>query len=226
MHKLKEPGKEKWLQYCIWFTHFIWRGIDILDKVFYSGEAWFHLSGCINSQNSRIWSAENLHSFHERPLHSLTIGVWCAVSRRRIIGPVFFSDTITAEHYQEGMDYKFHFPFGSWWTKLLVSVRWGYGAYRKFNNADVERVLWWSHYFLKLVAPGSVDLSPPDLYFWGFLKENVYKNNPHTLEELKHNIELCISNVTAETLHWVASDMRKRLNACIAERSGHFQHLI
>jgi hypothetical protein len=24
------------------------------------------------------------------------------------------------------------------------------------------------------------------------------------------------------TLHWVASDMRKRANACIAERGGHF----
>jgi hypothetical protein len=52
------------------------------------------------------------------------------------------------------------------------------------------------------------------------LKENVYKNNPHTLEELKQNTELWISNVTAETLHWVASNMRKRVNACIAEGVG------
>jgi hypothetical protein len=28
------------------------------------------------------------------------------------------------------------------------------------------------------------------------------------------------------TLHRVASDMRKRVNACIAERGGHFQHFI
>jgi hypothetical protein len=28
------------------------------------------------------------------------------------------------------------------------------------------------------------------------------------------------------TLHRVASDMRKRVNACIAERGGHFQHLM
>jgi hypothetical protein len=37
---------------------------------------------------------------------------------------------------------------------------------------------------------------------------------------------LCISNVTAETLHRVASNMRKSVNACIAECGGHFQHLI
>jgi hypothetical protein len=28
------------------------------------------------------------------------------------------------------------------------------------------------------------------------------------------------------TLHWLASDMRKKVNACIAEHGGHFQHLI
>jgi hypothetical protein len=45
--------------------------------------------------------AENPHTFHERPLHSVKVGVWCAVSRRMIIGPIFFSETVTAEGYQE-----------------------------------------------------------------------------------------------------------------------------
>jgi S-ribosylhomocysteine lyase LuxS involved in autoinducer biosynthesis len=47
------------------------------------------------------------------------------------------------------------------------------------------------------------------------LKESVYKNKLHTLEDLKQNIELCISNVTAESLHWVASNMRKKVNASL-----------
>jgi hypothetical protein len=96
MHELKEPDKEKRLQYCRWFAHFIREGVDILDEVFYSDEARFHLSGYVNSQNSRIWSDENPHTFHERPLHSVKVGIWCAVSRRKIIGPI-----LTAESYQE-----------------------------------------------------------------------------------------------------------------------------
>jgi hypothetical protein len=39
--------------------------------------------------------------FHEVPLHSQKIGRWCAISRKRIVGPVFFSETVTAETYQE-----------------------------------------------------------------------------------------------------------------------------
>jgi hypothetical protein len=77
------------------------RDFDILDKVFYSDEAWFHLSGYVNSQNSRTWSAENPHTFQERPLHSLKVGKWCAVSRWRTTGSIFFSETTTAERYQE-----------------------------------------------------------------------------------------------------------------------------
>jgi hypothetical protein len=56
----------------------------------------------------------------------------------------------------------------------------------------------------------SPDLSPPDLCLWGFFKENIYRNNPDTKEEFEQNIELCISNFTAEILHWLASSMRRR----------------
>jgi hypothetical protein len=101
MHELKEPDKEKRLQYFRRFTHFIRGGIDILDEVCLRDETWFHLSEYVNNQNSRIWSAENPYTFHETPLHSFKVRVCCAVSRRRIIGPIFFSETITAERYQE-----------------------------------------------------------------------------------------------------------------------------
>ena len=36
---------------------------------------------------------------HEEPLHSQKFGVWCGVSRRRVIGPIFFKQTVTTEVY-------------------------------------------------------------------------------------------------------------------------------
>jgi hypothetical protein len=38
----------------------------------------------------RMWSDENPHYYIEVPLHSQKIGVWAAISRRRLIGPIFF----------------------------------------------------------------------------------------------------------------------------------------
>jgi hypothetical protein len=62
-------------------------------------EAWFHLQGYVNSQNARVWAAENPHVYHEEPLHPLKVGVWCAISIRWIMGPIFFEETVNMQVY-------------------------------------------------------------------------------------------------------------------------------
>jgi len=44
-------------------------GVFVLDSWFFTDEAWFQLSGYINSQNRKIWSAENPHALHVNSLH-------------------------------------------------------------------------------------------------------------------------------------------------------------
>ena len=61
---------------------------------------WFHLSGYVNSQNSHIWASENPNAIHEEPPHSEKIGVWCGMSRQRIIGPIVFDATITIAYME------------------------------------------------------------------------------------------------------------------------------
>jgi hypothetical protein len=40
-----------------------------------------------------------IHRIHKVLLHPVKVGVWCAVSARRIVGPVFFHETINCERY-------------------------------------------------------------------------------------------------------------------------------
>jgi hypothetical protein len=51
-----------------------------VGQFFFMDETWFHLSGYINSKNSRICSAENPQELHENPLHLSNSGVWCTES--------------------------------------------------------------------------------------------------------------------------------------------------
>ena len=44
-----------------------------------------------------------------------------------------------------------------------------------------------------LWPPRSLNLSICGFYFWGYLKDKVYSNNPHTIEELKTNIRNIIA---------------------------------
>ncbi len=46
-------------------------------------------------------SDENLREYREATLHSEKIGVWCGMSRKRIVGPIFFTSTITGDVNQD-----------------------------------------------------------------------------------------------------------------------------
>jgi hypothetical protein len=57
--------------------------IEILSNdviILMTDEAHFHLSGCVNKQNFQYWAEENPQQFHQRPLHSTRITVWCGVA--------------------------------------------------------------------------------------------------------------------------------------------------
>jgi hypothetical protein len=36
---------------------------------------------------------------HEKPLHDQKLGVWVAISRRRIVGPLFFEEAVISKRY-------------------------------------------------------------------------------------------------------------------------------
>jgi hypothetical protein len=83
---LGDVGEDKRARYCLWFREFVHDNPRILDITWFSDEAWFHLSGYVNAQNP--------HEIAESPLHPQKVGVWCAISGLRIIGPIFFDTPV------------------------------------------------------------------------------------------------------------------------------------
>lgn len=66
---------------------------------FYMDKAWFHFSAYINSQNSRIWHAKSPCELYYNHLDLSKIGVRCTVSRKQIVGPLFFEKSISVKNY-------------------------------------------------------------------------------------------------------------------------------
>ena len=48
-------------------------------------------------------------------------------------------------------------------------------------------------------SPHSPYLNAPDFLLWGYTKDNVYKNNPTTIPDLKHEIEVFMRGINVET---------------------------
>ena len=72
--------------------------------------------------------------------------------------------------------------------------------------------------------PNSPDLNPVDYSIWGILQQRVYRSRIHDVKELKERLLrewrlLHHTIISAAIAQW-----RSRLNACVREYGGHFEH--
>ncbi|KAJ4430050.1 hypothetical protein ANN_22258 [Periplaneta americana] len=79
-----------------------------------------------------------------------------------------------------------------------------------------------------LPEPVATEISGFDnagLLSMGYLKDRVYTTRPQTLDDLKHNItqEIQANN---RVLQRVASNMERRVELCLMQGGGNFQHLL
>jgi hypothetical protein len=203
--------------------------------VFFSDEAHFHLSGCVNKQNMRYWSGVNPRELHEKPLHAERVTVWCALSRTGIIGPWFFEEndravTVTSERYIQ-MIQEFFLPK---LDELGVRNVWFQQDGATAHTARASMALLREHFPQRLISlrgdlqwpARSPDLAPCDYFLWGYLKSLVYTNRPRTLAELKNNIRVAIADIGPDMLEKVERNFRSRLTKCIEQHGGHLHDVI
>ncbi len=69
------------------------------DNFYFSDEMRFALDGYINSQTYCVWLSENPRAYIDKGLHPAKIGVWYSISRKRIIGPIFFTTIVDSNAY-------------------------------------------------------------------------------------------------------------------------------
>jgi predicted transcriptional regulator len=204
VQELRPADKEKRVKYCEWFLKKIVEGELDQTLYFMSDESWFHLSGHVNSQDTRYWSAENPHNLHQVPLHDQKIGVWCAVSASRIIGPIFFDTTVNTDVYFQIFE-NFYYQLTENERQQCFSQKDGATCHTSHHSLTrihetftekrtVSKGLW---------PPRSPDLSSCDFYLWGYLKVKVCENNPKTTDELKENLRRSIEVIDINVLRKV-----------------------
>lgn len=73
----------------------------------------------------------------------------------------------------------------------------------------------------------SPDMTPLDFYFWGFLKNAVYKENPINADTLKQKIKEICRSIPPEVLKKTTSEnVLKRMKLCVLKNGNHFEHII
>ena len=102
--RLTVPDQQKRVKMAKWFS----QHPAVLDRLWFSDEAHFWLSGHVNSRNAVQWGTEKPDEVLTTPLHSAKVTVWMAMRRGGgTIGPFFFEDeggdavTVNRERYVE-----------------------------------------------------------------------------------------------------------------------------
>ncbi|KOC63621.1 hypothetical protein WH47_02948, partial [Habropoda laboriosa] len=72
----------------------------------------------------------------------------------------------------------------------------------------------------------SPDLTAPDFFLGGYLKERVYANKPRTIQELKENIRAEIRRLGSETLRTVMGNAVERACICEQENGGYSRDVV
>lgn len=89
-----------------------------------------------------------------------------------------------------------------------------------FTNRLISRfgdVLWLAR---------SPDLTAPDYFLWGYLKEKVYSRRLHTIPDLKMAIQEEIRAIPNDMIQRVMTNFRERLQQCIDTNGGHLRDVI
>lgn len=249
-HELLPNDRPRRQQFCQWFVENFHNNDELLEKTFFSDEAWFHLSGYVNSQNMRMWSGENPHYYTEVPLHSQKIGVWAAISRRRLIGPIFFEGkyftiyvtfknltfqlvgTLNAERYR----LEILTPFLE--TLLDDELAQGYfqqdGARIHTTWANLNFLMEFFNYRIISLnmpqewPPRSCDLTACDFFLWPYIKNSIYNTPVVDKDDLRQRITNKFEEINNSPwmLENVIDSMKRRVRLCLHEGGDHIAHLL
>ena len=243
-NKLTAHQKAKKLEFARWFSGRLETDDTFLRKLHMTDECRAHLSGKVNKQNFRYWGTENPSNeiVDESPKSVLKVTVWVAIELAGMVslGPPFFENdddrtvTVNQDNYRH-MIQEFYLPelhrqIQRRDNEILMRTQWFQQDGAPPHTARATREFLRRQFPGRLISlcenvewpPYSPDLTPPDFFIWGYLKDRIYANpKPSELKQLKANILRETQNTPRETFPSVMNNVAVRMQTVIGKEGLH-----
>lgn len=219
------------------FSQYIVGKIDedpnFLSNILWTDVATFTTGGKFNRQNVRYWSAQNPRRFKEIQRQGRqSIHVWCGLFKDRIIGPIIFDGNLNGDRYYNMLHNDIH-------NLIQEGIEeedfiWQQDGAPPHNVRIVTNYLntvyheWFGKYGTTRWPPNSPDLTPLDTFLWGYLKTNVYRNRPRTLEEIRNRVVAWINRLNNHNymIRNSLNNLKRRYRLCYENRGRHIEQLL
>lgn len=191
--------------------------------------------GVFNFHNEHHYADDNPHLVREsRSQSRFKVNVWAGLIGNRIIGPyVDLPPTLNGVDYLQFLteilpDLLEDIPLNL--RDRIVYQADGAPPHYDRNVRDYLRNnfrLWIGRGGTVAWPPRSPDLNPLDYYFWGYLKQEVYRTPVESAEEVRNRIVTATARLrNTVNLNATVRELRKRVRICIRQNGGHFENLL
>lgn len=230
-HEIKPTDRPKRYAFACNMLENIDNDESFLKRVIFTDEATFHVNGCVNRHNCRIWGSEQPNEIIEYVRNSPKLNVWCGLMHDKLIGPFFFVEqTITGNVYFDMLE-QYVFPqleqienennvellFQQDGAPPHFSLQVRGILNEKFPNRWIGRagpIPW---------PPRSPDLTPLDFFLWGYVKNTVYSEKIRDLQHLRQRITAAVAAITPEIIQRTWAEIDYRLDVCRATNGAHIE---
>ena len=232
VQKLNHGDNAKRVDYCQWLLDADRNDPSPIDRIFWTNEATFKLSGMPHRYNTYFWSEENPHILMEKPLNTPGITVFAGMWSHGIVGPYFHYDYVNGESYLRMLTEEVVLCLQN--HPVHDNMIWMQDGAPAHFSTIVRQYLHktfdnWIGRSGKISWPQrSPDMTPCDFSMWGTIKTKVFERQPQTdyklktyivesFNDLRNDIAVCKKTVRSTLA---------RATKCIQQNGSHFEHLL
>lgn len=208
---------------------------QFFNKILWSDESSCKKDGYLNLHNLHSWQLENPHLIRQdRSQYQFKINLWTGIINGQIIGPHELPETLNAERYLSFLQNDLPLLLESvapevqedmWLQNDGCPAHYAVRVREHLNTAYPNR--WIGRLGPILWPPRSPDLNPLDFFYWGCLKEKVYKEQITSIDHLRTRIQTAAREISESGFtRRLKRSFIRRCRACIAANGGHFEHLV
>lgn len=241
--RLTEHDRHVRVEYCARFLAMVYEDPDFLFNVWFSDESHIHLDGFINRQTTRFLGFERPDTIVQKPLHSVRVTIWCAVSGNGVLGPYFIENddgaplTVNQERYRNMVIRPFIQDLRRFCRarNMQMNRQWFQQDGATCHTARQTMAMLQETFPGRVISRGaefpypshSPDLTPPDAYVWGMLKEQIFNcpDPPKTVPALRQKIVSFFGTLQQPMFQNMLENLRDRYEHCLQRNGAHFEHL-
>lgn len=229
IHVLNEDDFDRRLEFAELMLTKFKENPDLIRNFVWTDEAKFHTSGSVNRHSCVFWRPENPSAIIEYDVQSPGVMVWGSVTYEGLLGPFFLDSSVTGETdlnlLRESVIPELHIRQNFdelWWQQD--------GAPAHFANnvlAFLHQVFpqcWIGHRGPVVWPVRSPDITPPDFFLWGYLKDKVYANPIDSVKHLREVIVQEFNKLPVIMCRKACENVALRLQACVDLDGAHLHH--